>query len=84
MLALLPLISLLYTVVDKGIESLNIDFFTKDARGVIGAGGGAKHAILGTLIITGLATVISVPDRADGGDLPERVRRVHRPAAAGH
>ncbi len=60
-LALLPLVSLLYTVVDKGIESLNIDFFTKDARGVIGAGGGAKQAVVGTLIITGCATVISVP-----------------------
>jgi phosphate transport system permease protein len=30
-------------------------------RGVVGAGGGAYHAVLGTLIITGLATVISVP-----------------------
>ena len=29
--------------------------------GVVGAGGGARHAILGTLIITGLATLISVP-----------------------
>jgi phosphate transport system permease protein len=30
-------------------------------RGVIGEGGGAIHAIYGTLIITGCATVISVP-----------------------
>ncbi len=30
-------------------------------RSVIGAGGGADHAILGTLIITALATIISVP-----------------------
>ena len=30
-------------------------------RGVIGEGGGAIHAIYGTLIITGCATLISVP-----------------------
>ena len=30
-------------------------------RGVIGEGGGAIHAIYGTLIITGCATIISVP-----------------------
>ena len=36
-------------------------FFTESARGVVGAGGGAEHAIVGTLVITGVATVISVP-----------------------
>jgi phosphate transport system permease protein len=36
-------------------------FFTETMRNVIGEGGGAKHAILGTLIVTGLAAVISVP-----------------------
>ena len=30
-------------------------------RGVVGEGGGAYHAIVGTLIITGLAALISVP-----------------------
>jgi len=30
-------------------------------RNVLGAGGGAAHAIIGTLLMTGLATVISVP-----------------------
>ena len=28
---------------------------------MIGAGGGAQHAIVGTLVITGVATLISVP-----------------------
>ena len=36
-------------------------FFTWSMRGVIGEGGGAIHAIYGTLIITGCATLISVP-----------------------
>ena len=30
-------------------------------RNVVGAGGGALHAIVGTLLITGMATLISVP-----------------------
>ncbi len=61
MVAVAPLISLLYTVVDRGLARFDSDFFTISMRGVVGAGGGAYHAILGTLIITGLATVISVP-----------------------
>jgi phosphate transport system permease protein len=56
-----PLISLLYTVVQKGTADLNGSFFSESARGVIGAGGGAQHAIIGTLVITGVATLISVP-----------------------
>jgi phosphate transport system permease protein len=61
MLALLPLVSLLYTVVSKGLARFDTAFFTESARNVVGAGGGAVHAIWGTLIITGIATAISVP-----------------------
>jgi phosphate transport system permease protein len=60
-LAVAPLISLLWTVVSRGRNRFDLDFFTESARGVIGAGGGASHAIVGTLIITGVATIISVP-----------------------
>jgi len=60
-LALAPLISLLWEVAKRGVPGLDLAFFTESQRGVIGAGGGAEHAILGTLIITGIATVISVP-----------------------
>jgi phosphate transport system permease protein len=59
--AVTPLISLLATVVKRGTDRLDGDFFSISMRGVVGAGGGAYHAILGTLIITGLATLISVP-----------------------
>ena len=59
--ALLPLLSLLYEVVSRGIHRFDWEFFTSSARGVLGAGGGASHAIIGTLVITGIATVISVP-----------------------
>lgn len=60
-LAVLPLLSLLWTVVSKGMARFDAAFFTESARNVIGEGGGAAHAIWGTLVITGVATVISVP-----------------------
>jgi phosphate transport system permease protein len=60
-LALAPLVSLLYTVLDRGMARLDGTFFSWSMRGVIGEGGGAIHAIYGTLIITGCATLISVP-----------------------
>jgi phosphate transport system permease protein len=59
-LAMIPLFSLVFEVAKRGIPGLSAEFFTEDARGVVG-GGGASHAIMGTLIITGVATVISVP-----------------------
>lgn len=60
-LVLLPLISVVWTVVSRGVARFDSVFFTSTARGVIGEGGGAYHAIIGTLIVTGLATVMSVP-----------------------
>jgi phosphate transport system permease protein len=59
-LAMIPLFSLVFEVAKRGIPGLSLEFFTEDARGVVG-GGGASHAIMGTLIITGVAAVISVP-----------------------
>lgn len=59
--AMVPLLSLVYTVVSRGSERFDVAFFTMTMRNVIGEGGGAQHAIMGTLIITGLATLISVP-----------------------
>src|SRR6185295_16930000 len=45
----------------RGMHRFDEQFFTWSMRGVIGEGGGAIHAIYGTLIITGCAAVISVP-----------------------
>jgi phosphate transport system permease protein len=59
-IAMAPLISLLYEVVVRGAKGISWEFFTSDARGVVG-GGGAEHAIVGTLIITACAAIISVP-----------------------
>jgi phosphate transport system permease protein len=55
-----PLISLLYEVIKRGARGINWDFFSTTGRGVV-SGGGAEHAIAGTLIITACAVVISVP-----------------------
>ncbi|TDC69894.1 phosphate ABC transporter permease PstA [Streptomyces hainanensis] len=61
LLALLPLVSVLFTVFDRGFERFDAEFFTYSMRNVVGEGGGVHHALFGTLIITGLATLIAVP-----------------------
>ncbi|MDT0268132.1 phosphate ABC transporter permease PstA [Streptomyces sp. DSM 44915] len=59
--ALLPLVSVLGAVLSRGLERFDADFFNNSMRGVVGEGGGAHHALMGTLIVTGLAALISVP-----------------------
>jgi phosphate transport system permease protein len=59
-LALVPLLSLLFEVVKRGLPGLDWEFLTGSPRGVVG-GGGAAHAIVGTVVITGVAAAISVP-----------------------
>lgn len=61
-IAVLPLVSLLWTVVANGIgRFFHPEFFTYTMRNVIGDGGGIVHAVWGTVLITLLATVIAVP-----------------------
>ncbi len=71
--ALIPLIWLSYTVVARGVErfmvnsngdsTFNLEFLQQSMRGVFGGApeGGILHAIWGTLIITGIAALISIP-----------------------
>jgi phosphate transport system permease protein len=61
LIALVPLVSLIYKVVVEGSSALNGRFLTWSMRNVIGEPGGIYHAIVGTLLITLAATVISVP-----------------------
>ncbi len=61
LLVTIPLVSVIWTTIDRGSARFDSAFFTETMRGVVGAGGGAKHAIIGTLIITGLAALMSVP-----------------------
>lgn len=62
-LALVPLITLLWTVISNGIKRFDFYFLNTTMRGVFGGmdAGGAYHAIIGTLEITLFATLISVP-----------------------
>ncbi len=61
-IALLPLFSLVFTTVVNGLPAfLMPSFFTQSQRSVVGEGGGALHAVVGTLLVTGVATLISVP-----------------------
>lgn len=61
LVALAPLISVLFTVVSNGINRFDAEFFNSSMRGIVGEGGGGYHAIMGTLIITALAAVMSIP-----------------------
>ncbi|MGO1410621.1 phosphate ABC transporter permease PstA [Microbacterium sp.] len=60
-LALLPLLSLLWTVVSNGILRFDGEFFSYSMRNIVGEGGGIVHAMWGTVLITLMATLISVP-----------------------
>ena len=60
-IAVLPLVSLLWTVLADGLARFDVAFFSYSMRGVISVGGGALHALIGTLEITLFAAVISVP-----------------------
>lgn len=60
-LAVIPLVSLAWTVITNGLARLDIDFFSNSMRNVVGPGGGALHAIVGTLELTLIASLISVP-----------------------
>ena len=61
LLALLPLLSLVYTVLSMGISRMDAQFFTYSMSRVSPDEGGIYHAIMGTLIITAITAVISIP-----------------------
>ena len=60
-IAMIPLVSLIVTVITRGLARFDAAYFSQSMRGVTGAGGGAIHAVIGTVEITLAATVISVP-----------------------
>jgi len=55
-----PLAAVLVFVTLNGISALNLDLLTKPSRAQ-GIGGGAYAAILGTIQMVGVATIIAVP-----------------------
>jgi phosphate transport system permease protein len=59
--ALLPLVLILLDLVAKGAGSLSPEFFTRTPAPAGETGGGVAHAIVGTLIIVGTASLIGLP-----------------------
>ena len=57
---LVPLASLLYTLISNGVGALNFDFFTK-VEGAIGEKSGVAHAIAGSLLHMLMSTIFAVP-----------------------
>jgi phosphate transport system permease protein len=61
-IALIPLVLIIFYLISKGIGAWSKTFFTTDPNGnFFGNPGGVRSAIFGTLEIVGLATLISVP-----------------------
>ncbi len=52
---------LMFYVAQQGIQFLNFDFFTQDPTSIGGEGGGVRSAIVGSLFIVGLASLIGIP-----------------------
>ncbi len=61
LVAMVPLVSVAFTVITLGAPSWSGEFFSSSMRNVVGEGGGALHAIMGTVLITLAAAVISIP-----------------------
>jgi phosphate transport system permease protein len=60
-IALIPLAMILFYVIKEGAGALNWDFFTKMPKPVGETGGGMANAIVGTLILIGIAALFAVP-----------------------
>jgi phosphate transport system permease protein len=65
--ALVPLGLILYYVAAQGISGIDLDFFTQLPKPVGEAGGGMANAIVGSLILVGLASLVGLPIGLLGG-----------------
>jgi phosphate transport system permease protein len=66
-LAIYPLFSVLFTVVLRGGLELSVALFTELPPAAYQDGGGIGNAILGTLVMVGMASLISLPVGIMGG-----------------
>lgn len=67
LIAATPLLSVLYMLIARGAGRLGLDLFTQLPPIGMGLGGGFGNAILGTLVMVGIAMVISIPVGIMGG-----------------
>jgi phosphate transport system permease protein len=61
LVALVPLVLILFYVVSKGLSSLNLAFFTAMPKPVGEPGSGMGNAIIGSLVVVGLGALFAVP-----------------------
>lgn len=61
LVAVAPLVMILGTLIIRGAGSLNLDFFTQTPAPAGETGGGVAHAIVGTLMMVGMAALIGLP-----------------------
>jgi phosphate transport system permease protein len=62
LVAVVPLVLVVFYLLQKGLGALSWDFFTTDPTGsFLGPPGGVKSAIVGTILIVALATAIAMP-----------------------
>jgi phosphate transport system permease protein len=74
-LALVPLALILFFVLSQGLPALNFAFFTQMPKPVGEVGGGMANAIVGTLMLLGMASVIGVPIGITAGVYLSEYRR---------
>jgi len=60
-LAVVPLVVILAYLMKQGASSLSMDFFTRMPRPVGEPGGGMSNAIVGTMILIGIASAVGLP-----------------------
>lgn len=80
-LAIIPLAWVLYTVISKGIRLLlTSEWWLQSQRGITPRreGGGAYHAIVGTVEMALICAAIAVPIGILGRNLSDRVRQGHQ------
>ena len=60
-LAVLPLFLIFFDLVARGASSLDLNFFVRNPAPVGQTGGGVANAIVGTLIVVGVACAVGLP-----------------------
>jgi phosphate transport system permease protein len=66
-LTVVPLLLILFHLLTAGLSSINLDFFTQRPAPVGQQGGGMGNAILGTMILVGIAAALGLPVAVGAG-----------------
>jgi len=67
LVALIPLISILYYTILNGVSVLSLDFFTKVTPPIGASGGGILNALVGSLVVVAIACLFGIPLGVLGG-----------------